>query len=400
MITTLPPLSLYVHLPWCARKCPYCDFNSHETADPDQAGYIDALLEDLETDLPLVWGRGIHSIFIGGGTPSLFPPRLIDRLLGGLRARLPVSPACEITLEANPGSADAGHFHGYREAGVNRLSIGVQSFDDGCLRALGRIHDRRQALDAFAAARAAGFDNINLDLMFALPGQTPAMALADLQQAIDLAPEHLSHYQLTLEPNTLFHKYPPSLPDDERAAQMQEQCLERLQQAGYAQYEVSAHARPDRACRHNLNYWRFGDYLGIGAGAHGKITLPAEQRILRRVRLRHPDRYLAASGQERVASEQQLEPGDRVFEFMLNALRLTAGCETGLFSERTGLPLSSIERPLAEAMDRGLLELAEGHIRPTALGRRFLNDLQAVFLDIEPDPATTGQVTPLIRFDG
>jgi oxygen-independent coproporphyrinogen-3 oxidase len=399
LITTLPPLSLYVHLPWCARKCPYCDFNSHQAGDPDQAGYVDALLEDLETDLPLVWGRSIHSIFIGGGTPSLFPPRLIDRLLGGLRARLPVSPACEITLEANPGSADAGHFRGYREAGVNRLSIGIQSFDDDCLRALGRIHDRQQGLDAYAAARVAGFDNINLDLMFALPGQTPAMALTDLQQAIDLGPEHLSHYQLTLEPNTLFHKYPPALPGEEQAAQMQEQGLERLRQAGYAQYEVSAHARPGRASRHNLNYWRFGDYLGIGAGAHGKITLPAEQRILRRVRLRHPDRYLAASGRERIASEQQLEPGDRVFEFMLNALRLTGGCEARLFSERTGLPLPSIKRPLTEAVDRGLLEITDDRIRPTPLGQRFLNDLQALFLDAEPDPTATGQAIPLTRFD-
>ncbi len=398
MIATLPPLALYLHLPWCARKCPYCDFNSHAADGMDEDAYVSALLDDLNNDLPLVWGRTVHSIFIGGGTPSLFSPAAIDRLLGGLRACLPLSPAAEITMEANPGSADAAHFRGYREAGVNRLSIGIQSFDDRKLQALGRIHDRGQALRSFEAARQAGFDNINLDLMFALPGQSEAEALADLEQAIALAPEHLSHYQLTLEPNTLFHKYPPELPGDETAARMQEQCLERLRQAGYRQYEVSAHARDDRQCRHNLNYWQFGDYIGIGAGAHGKITLPAEQTVLRRSRLRQPAQYLAAAGRQRVSEERRLSSSDLVFEFMLNALRLNAGFEPDLFERHTGLPMDSIRPLLDEVSERGLLETADGHIRPSALGRRFLNDLQALFLDAEPRLPEPGQVIPLTPF--
>ncbi len=400
MIHELPPLSLYVHLPWCTRKCPYCDFNSHTADGMEESAYVAALLEDVHNDLPLVWGRGIHSIFIGGGTPSLFSPEAIDRLLCGLRALLPVLPSCEITLEANPGSADAGHFRGYREAGVNRLSIGVQSFDDDRLRALGRIHDRQAALAAVDAARQAGFDNLNLDLMFALPGQSLAGALADLDQAIALQPEHLSHYQLTLEPNTLFHKYPPELPDDDRIIDMQERCLERLDAAGYRHYEVSAHARSDSLrCRHNLNYWRFGDYLGLGAGAHGKITLPAEQGILRRIRLRHPQRYLNARGAERIAEERALTAPDRVFEFMLNALRLNEGFEPALFEQRTGLPLHSIQPLLDRARTRELLETEDGHIRPTELGRRFLNDLQAEFLEPELHVTAPGQVVPDTRFD-
>ncbi len=394
----LPPLSLYVHLPWCARKCPYCDFNSHAAEDFDEQGYVDALLDDLHNDLPLVWGRGIHSIFFGGGTPSLFSPEAIDRLLGGLRALLPISPGAEITLEANPGSADAGHFRGYREAGVNRLSIGVQSFDDDRLQALGRIHDRRAALDAFAAARAAGFDNINLDLMFALPGQDIDAALNDLDQAIALEPEHISHYQLTLEPNTLFHRYPPSLPDDESAARMQECCLERLAGAGYRHYEISAHARAGRQCRHNLNYWQFGDYLGIGAGAHGKISLPAEDTLLRRSRLRHPRDYEQARGSQRIGEERRLQPADRVFEFMLNALRLCDGFEPRLFQDHTGLTLSSIQPLLDQAVSRGLLEASPERIRPSPLGQRFLNDLQALFLDAPVSISSTGQSIPETRF--
>ncbi len=381
----LPPLSLYVHLPWCARKCPYCDFNSHVDEGRDEPAYVDVLLEDLENDLPLVWGRAIHSIFFGGGTPSLFSPEAIDRLLGGLRARLPIHPACEITLEANPGSADESHFHGYREAGVNRLSIGVQSFDDRLLQALGRIHDRKQALHAFEMARRAGFDNVNLDLMFALPGQTLQQAAADLEQAIALQPEHLSRYQLTLEPNTRFHRDPPELPDEDTAAAMEWQGIERLARAGFEQYEVSAHAREGHRCRHNLNYWEFGDYIGIGAGAHGKISLPAEQAILRRSRLRQPAQYLRSPPVERISEQRRLSAGDRVFEFMLNALRLVEGFEAQWFEARTGLSLASIQPTLDQAQQRGLLDSDGRRLRPTERGRRFLNDLQALFLDLEPE---------------
>ena len=389
-LTALPPLSLYVHLPWCARKCPYCDFNSHVDENRDPEAYVDALLEDLDNELPLVWGRGIHSIFFGGGTPSLFPPEAIDRLLGGLRARLPVHPACEITLEANPGSADESHFRGYREAGVNRLSIGIQSFDDRHLEALGRIHDREQALRAFESARQAGFDNINIDLMFALPGQSLQQAEADLEQAIALQPEHLSRYQLTLEPNTLFHHDPPPLPDDDSAATMELRGLEQLARAGFDHYEVSAHAREGFRCRHNLNYWEFGDYIGIGAGAHGKISLPAEQSILRRSRLRQPAQYLNSPPGERILEQRRLAPGDRVFEFMLNALRLVDGFDPQLFEARTGLPLASIQSGLDEAKRRGLLETDSRRLRPSELGRRFLNDLQALFMDLDPEIPRTG----------
>ena len=293
-----PPLSLYVHLPWCVRKCPYCDFNSHEGKGAlPFAGYVDALIRDLDQDLPLVWGRTIHSVFFGGGTPSLFPPEQIDRFLQAASSRLRFAPNLEITLETNPGTAEHGRFDQYRDAGVNRISFGIQSFDDGCLKRLGRIHDSAEAERAVKLAQDAGFDNFNLDLMYALPGQDLAMAEYDLQRAFALQPTHISHYQLTLEPNTMFFARPPQgLPDDDSAWDMQEHCQALLADAGYAQYEVSAYARPGRQCAHNLNYWRFGDYLGIGAGAHGKLTLGAEQDILRRWKTKHPTVFLAEAG--------------------------------------------------------------------------------------------------------
>jgi oxygen-independent coproporphyrinogen-3 oxidase len=381
-----PPLGLYIHLPWCERKCPYCDFNSHEAGSIPQQAYVDALLDDLEQELPLIWGRRIESIFIGGGTPSLFSADAIDRLFSGLRSLLNFAPGIEITMESNPGSADAANYRGYRDAGVNRLSIGVQSFDDAQLATLGRIHDRDQARQAFALAREAGFDNINLDLMFALPGQEVASAEADLAQAIALAPEHISHYQLTIEPNTLFHHRPPrNLPGDELIWEQQLACQRLLAAGGYRQYEVSAYCRAKRESRHNLNYWRFGDYLGIGAGAHGKITLAGENRVLRRVRRRQPRAYLGQPGAGRISSEVELDEADLCFEFMLNALRLRDGFDSRLFHETTGLPLNRVLPALESARAGGLLDFDGGKIRPTELGFSHLNDLQAMFLQLETE---------------
>ena len=382
MFKAPPPLGLYVHLPWCERKCPYCDFNSHQAdgAIPEQE-YVDALLRDVEQDLPLIWGRGIDSIFIGGGTPSLFSAAAIERLLSGLRALFNFAPAIEITLESNPGSADRDRYRGYREAGINRLSIGVQSFDDGMLARLGRVHDAATAHAAFAAARDAGFDNINLDLMFALPGQRRRQALADLEQATALGPEHLSHYQLTIEPNTLFHSRPPSgLPGEDASAAMQIECQTLLEANEYRQYEVSAWCRAGRESRHNSNYWRFGDYLGIGAGAHGKITLVGENRVLRRVRRRQPRAYLESGGRASIASETELDGADLCFEFMLNALRLKAGFDASLFHETTGLSLNLLLPGIETARQRGLLDFDGKKIRPTELGFDHLNALQALFL--------------------
>lgn len=379
-----PPLSLYVHLPWCVRKCPYCDFNSHEarTALPFDA-YVEALLADLEFDLPLVWGRTVHSVFFGGGTPSLFPAEAIDRFLQGASSRLRFAPDVEITLETNPGTAEHGRFEGYRAAGVNRLSFGIQSFDDGCLQRLGRIHDSREAEAAVKQAQDAGFDDINLDLMFALPQQTPAMAETDVERAIALAPAHVSHYQLTLEPNTVFAvRTPEGLPDEDTVWTMQEACQARLAAAGYAQYEISAYARPGRQCAHNLNYWRFGDYLGIGAGAHGKLTLGSEQSILRRWKHKHPARYLATAGTAgAIGGDERIAPEQRPFEFMLNALRLREGFTLALFRARTGLDDEAIAAPLERAIARGWLAREDGErIRPTELGLRFANDAIALFL--------------------
>ncbi|PBJ82851.1 YggW family oxidoreductase [Lysobacteraceae bacterium NML93-0399] len=380
-----PPLSLYVHLPWCVRKCPYCDFNSHEFrgGTPPFDAYVDALLADLDQDLPLVWGRTVHSVFFGGGTPSLFPAAAIERILQGASSRLRFAPGAEITLETNPGTAEHGRFEDYLRAGVNRLSFGIQTFDDATLKTLGRIHDGAQAVSAVALARQAGFDNFNLDLMYALPGQTLAMAEADVQHAIALEPTHISHYQLTLEPNTVFAARPPSgIPDDDLAWDMQERCQALLAQAGYAQYEVSAYAQPGRRCAHNLNYWRFGDYLGIGAGAHGKLTLGSEQAIVRRWKSRHPAAWLAGAGSPAaIGGDERIEPARRPFEFMLNALRLVDGFAVDDFVATTGLPLSAIDAPLDTAVAKGWLHRAGGRIVPTELGRRFTNDVVALFLE-------------------
>lgn len=381
MFSSNPPLGLYIHLPWCERKCPYCDFNSHQADAIPEREYVDALLDDLAQDLPLIWGRRIESIFIGGGTPSLFSADSIDQLFSGLRSLVNFAPAIEITMESNPGSADAANYRGYREAGVNRLSIGIQSFDDHQLATLGRVHNSAQAEQAFALARAAGFDNINLDLMFALPGQSLDAARNDLARALALAPEHLSHYQLTIEPNTLFHHHrPPDLPDDDHCFAQQQACQDMLAAHGYHQYEVSAWCLDKRESRHNLNYWHFGDYLGIGAGAHGKITLAGENRVLRRVRQRQPRAYLEQNDLSRISSEVELDQSDLCFEFMLNALRLKHGFDTRLFHDNTGLPLNFLLPTLKLACDKGLLDYNGKWIVPTELGFCHLNDLQELFL--------------------
>ncbi len=395
-----PPLSLYVHLPWCVRKCPYCDFNSHEFkgggALPFEA-YVDALIADLDHDLPLVWGRTVQTVFFGGGTPSLFPAPAVDRFLQAAAARLRFAPGCEITLETNPGTAEHGRFQDYLKAGVNRLSFGIQSFDDGCLRRLGRIHDSAQAEAAVKLAQDAGFDNLNLDLMYALPEQTLAMAERDLARAFALQPAHVSHYQLTLEPNTVFAARPPQgIPDDDAAWDIQEHCQTLLADAGYAQYEISAYARPGRQCAHNLNYWRFGDYLGIGAGAHGKLTLPASDadrgdggrgdeesrdRLLRRWKLKHPAAYLAhAGGAAAIGADSVIPPAQLPFEFMLNALRLREGFALERFEARTGLSRAAIDAPLGRAVAEGWLIVDNERIVPTELGLRFANDVISLFL--------------------
>ena len=375
----LPPLSLYVHLPWCVRKCPYCDFNSFEPRGeiPEQA-YVSALVADLESALPLVWGRRVHTVFFGGGTPSLFPAAAIDAILAAVRARLPLEPDAEITLEANPGTFEAQKFRDFRAAGVNRLSIGIQSFDPRHLKALGRIHDDAEARAAIAIARE-NFANFNLDVMYALPEQSVAEAEADIAAAVACGAPHVSAYHLTLEPNTWFHKHPPRLPDDDTAAAMQDAIEARLAAAGYEHYETSAYARPGRRCRHNLNYWSFGDYLGIGAGAHSKISLPG--RVLRQMRWRQPRDYLErAPAGTPVQEEHEVVAQDLPFEFMMNALRLTEGFPAALFAERTGLPLTAALPGLAEGERRGLLARTHERIAPTARGRRFLNDLLQIFL--------------------
>jgi oxygen-independent coproporphyrinogen-3 oxidase len=378
-LTQLPPLSLYVHLPWCLRKCPYCDFNSHEFDELPEQRYLDALRADLEASLPLVWGRIVQTVFIGGGTPSLFSPESIDRLLTDIRALLRLSPDAEITLEANPGTFELARFKGFREAGVNRLSLGIQSFDEHKLKALGRVHDRRQALEA-AAAVADIFETFNLDLMYALPGQDAAGLAADLAQALSFAPTHLSYYHLTIEPNTLFASRPPAgLPDDDLAADMQDQIEAAASAAGLRHYEVSAYAQAGHRSRHNLNYWQFGDYLGIGAGAHGKLSF--HDRIERTARYRHPTRYMdAALAGDAIETRRRLSSADLPFEFMLNALRLTEGVSATQFAERTGLSLAAISAPLARAAERGLLDPDPSMLRPSLLGARFLNDLQQLFL--------------------
>jgi len=377
--TALPPLSLYVHIPWCVRKCPYCDFNSHEAkAALPERDYVRALVDDLTADLPRVWGRPVESVFIGGGTPSLFAPETLDELLSQLRALLPIRPAAEITLEANPGTVEARKFREFRALGINRLSIGVQSFNQQHLERLGRIHGRKEAIAAAEIAHASGFDNFNLDLMFGLPDQTTAEARDDVETAIALEPAHISYYHLTIEPNTYFHHHPPALPDEERVWDIQQAGQLRLAERGYMQYETSAYAKTGRQCWHNLNYWRFGDYLGIGAGAHAKITDAQQQRITRLHKLRHPKDYLSAANH--IAGETHVTRADAPFEFMMNALRLTDGVEASLFTQRTGLPISMVEKPLREAERRGLVEWTVERIRPTEQGRRFLNDLLQLFL--------------------
>jgi oxygen-independent coproporphyrinogen-3 oxidase len=384
----LPPLSLYVHIPWCVRKCPYCDFNSHEArGDVPERRYVDAVIADLERALPDVWGRKVVSVFFGGGTPSLFSAASIDALLAGIRARLPLVADAEITLEANPGTFEREKFAGFFAAGVNRLSLGVQSFDPRHLRALGRIHDGDEARRAAEAAMMI-FANVNLDLMFALPDQTEADVERDLEAALSFGAPHLSFYQLTIEPNTLFHRHPPPLPDDDLAADMQARVASRLASAGYGRYEVSAYAKPGRASVHNLNYWRFGDYLGVGAGAHSKLSFA--DRIRRDVRWKQPMQYLdrVAAGDAAI-ERHEVTRDDVAFEFMLNALRLTDGVPAALFAERTGYPLAIAARALDVGVQRGLIDADPSRIAATELGRRFLNQTLQLFL-----PAISAAPTP------
>ena len=384
-LPSLPPLSLYVHLPWCLRKCPYCDFNSHEArggmggdGGVPEARYIDALLADLEAALPLIWGRTVHSIFIGGGTPRLFAPESIDRLLGDIRARLRLDAGCEITLEANPGTFEKERFRAYRGAGVTRLSIGVQSFNDRHLQALGRVHNRAQALAAVEEA-AQAFDTFNLDIMYALPGQTPAELDEDMRTALALQPPHISIYHLTIEPNTYFAKYPPPLPEDDAAYAMLDRITELTGAAGLARYEVSAYAREGHQCVHNRNYWQFGDYLGIGAGAHSKLSFA--HRVVRQVRLRDPQLYMAGALAGRaIAQDDDVRRADLPFEFMLNALRLQEGFALQDFTARTGLAITAIAAGLQQAEAQGLITRDMERVRPTQRGFDFLSDLQALFL--------------------
>jgi putative oxygen-independent coproporphyrinogen III oxidase len=379
-LAALPPLSLYVHLPWCLKKCPYCDFNSHELNTPElpEQRYIDAVVADLEASLALVWGRTVHSIFIGGGTPSLFSPQAIDRLLADMRARLRLAPDCEITLEANPGTFERDRFRAFRSAGVTRLSVGVQSFNDQHLNALGRVHDSAQALAAVQEA-AQAFDTFNLDIMYALPGQTIADLRQDMAKALSLQSPHISIYHLTIEPNTYFAKFPPRVPDQDMAYEMLDVITEMTLAAGLDRYEVSAYARPGHRCWHNLNYWQFGDYLGIGAGAHSKLSFA--HRIVRQVRHREPRLYMdKALAGDCVASNTEVSRTDLPFEFMLNALRLRDGFTLAQYCERTGLPMTAIEKSLDEAERKGLIERDLSRVKPTTRGFDFLNDLQSLFL--------------------
>ncbi len=385
MTLACPPLALYVHIPWCVKKCPYCDFNSHQAPDGQlpEEGYVRALIDDLEHDISLVADRQLQSIFIGGGTPSLFSPRVIGELLRQVAARISCVPDIEITLEANPGTIEHGRFAGYREAGVTRVSLGVQSFDAGHLKRLGRIHSPDDVFRAAQELESAGIHNFNLDLMYALPEQSLAQAVSDVATAIDLGPAHLSHYQLTLEPGTAFHFRPPAaMPDPEKAWEMQTACQALLAQGEFEQYEVSAYSSRESRCRHNLNYWQFGDYLGIGAGAHGKLTDMAQGRIIRTTRHKQPRAYLsAAAAVDRLEEVRAVSARDLPFEFMLNALRLREGFSIDVFEARTGVAVQSVEQALRLAERRGLLESSQtGHWRPSELGWRFLNDLQELFL--------------------
>ena len=387
-LTALPPLALYIHFPWCEKKCPYCDFNSHQIKDPssslkggfDEQRYINALIADLETELPNIWGRQVHSIFIGGGTPSLLSAAGMDQLLCAIRARIQLEPGAEITMEANPGSVETEKFAGFAKAGVNRVSLGIQSFQDQQLKALGRIHDGTEAKRAIQIA-LDHFKSVNIDLMYGLPNQSLEAAKADIETALSFKTPHLSLYNLTLEPNTYFANFPPKLPSDDEIDNIFEQNLDLLTKAGYKRYEVSAYAKKDQECKHNLNYWRFGDYLGIGAGAHGKISYPG--KITRQVRERHPETYMQAietKGNALIES-REIASKDLPFEFMLNSLRLTDGVDTHTFSERTGLPLSVISKGLETASKKGLLDENPSKLKATELGLRYLNNLQEMFLD-------------------
>nr|WP_216863374.1 radical SAM family heme chaperone HemW [Polynucleobacter sp. 31A-FELB] len=392
-LTALPPLSLYIHFPWCEKKCPYCDFNSHQIKDGvgnadagakasqgfDEARYIKALIADLETELPRIWGRQVHSIFIGGGTPSLMSANGMNELLSAIRARVNLEPDCEITMEANPGSVEAEKFAGFAKAGINRVSLGIQSFQDQQLKALGRIHNGEEAKRAIAIA-LQHFKSVNLDLMFGLPNQTLEAAKADIETALSFKTPHLSFYNLTLEPNTYFANFPPKLPNEDEIDAIFEQNLALLETAGYRRYEVSAYAKKDQECKHNLNYWRFGDYIGIGAGAHGKISFP--DKITRQVRERHPETYMQAmeSKGNALIEAREIPAKDLPFEFMLNTLRLTDGVDTITFSERTGLPLNVVSKGLEEASKKGLLDLNPNKLKATEQGLRYLNNLQEMFL--------------------
>lgn len=386
MLSSLPPLSLYVHIPWCIKKCPYCDFNSHQIKDGDSIGqgfdekrYLEALKLDLQSNLPKVWGRRIHTIFIGGGTPSLLSPAGLDQLLSDIRALLPVNADAEITMEANPGTFEIEKFKSFAKSGINRISLGIQSFNDEKLKALGRIHDSAQAKVAIASAMDL-FDQVNIDLMYALPNQTVTEAIADLDMALSFNTAHLSLYHLTLEPNTLFAKYPPALPDDDSAFEMLDILMEKLKASGYERYEISAYARNGQQCQHNLNYWQFGDYIGIGAGAHGKIS--AHNQIARQTNERHPESYMQKifDGGHALIEERLLTKDDLPFEYMLNTLRLVDGATTPQFQERTGLDLAQINGMLEKALAKGLLDDDPKTIKPSPLGLQYLNDLQMLFL--------------------
>jgi len=390
-LAELPPLSLYIHIPWCLKKCPYCDFNSHEKReDVPEAEYVDALTADLEATLPKVWGRRVGTIFIGGGTPSLFSPQAIDRLLTAVRTRIGVDPEAEITMEANPGTFERERFRGYRAAGVNRLSVGVQSFDDARLAAIGRVHGADEARRALEAAVAI-FPTVNADLMYALPGQDLEGALRDVREAIALGAPHVSAYHLTLEPDTHFHRFPPRLPDEDLAADMQDAIERELAGAGYQHYETSAFAKPGHRARHNLNYWTFGDYIGLGAGAHAKISF--RDRITREQRIRKPVTYMrGAIESNAIDAAHEVEEAELPFEFMLNALRLVEGFALDLFTQRTGLPVTTITTQLDRAQAEGLVERDHAHVRPTERGRRFLNELMQRFL---PTRAARGRTIPI-----
>ncbi len=382
-LTNPPPLSLYIHIPWCVRKCPYCDFNSHESrfrnGEIPEAAYVDALIGDLEAATPKVWGRKIKSVFFGGGTPSLFSPAAIDRILSAVRALTPLEYEAEITLEANPGTVDSAHFAGYKEAGVNRLSLGIQSFNADYLKALGRIHDDRQAIAAAELALST-FDRVNLDVMYALPNQTLEHAMLDAKQAVALGTDHLSFYHLTLEPNTPFHRTPPRLPDDDTSAEMQIAIENLLAEHGYEHYETSAFAKKGMQARHNLNYWQFGDYLGIGAGAHSKLSY--HDKITRETRPKHPKAYMEQASQgNAIENVWEISRGELGFEFMMNALRLIDGVPVALFQQRTGLHPHTLDDAIKTARNKGLLTITQGRMQPTPLGQRFLNELLELFLN-------------------